>query len=174
LLKNFGIKNELEVIMPGINGKMNEIQALLGQLVLEIVDDERARRKALRKRYQEELGDTPGLTFPKIPPSTLESQQYLVIRINKEEFGASRDDVYTTLRESNVFTRKYFFPLTSDYPCYRNLPTAHSELLPNAHRAAQEVLCLPFYGELPPDTISLICDAIRDVPRQLSSGLGRH
>ena len=167
LLKNFGIKNEFEVIMPGINGKMNEIQSLLGQLVLEVVGDERARRKALRQRYQNELAGTVGITFPSAPDSTVDSFQYLVVRIDEEEFGASRDDVYTTLRDCNIFARKYFFPLTSHFPCYRNLPTARPEFLPNANRVAREVLCLPYYGELPLDTVSLICQVIKEVPRTL-------
>jgi dTDP-4-amino-4,6-dideoxygalactose transaminase len=166
LLKNFGIKNEVEVIMPGINGKMNELQALLGQLVLDIVAEERSRRAVVRRRYEEELKGISGLAFPHIPPSTIDSLQYLVIRIDAERFGASRDDVFATLRELNIHARKYFFPLTSDYPCYRNLPTARPELLPEAHRTAQEVLCLPFYGELPLETVSIICEAIRSVPAQ--------
>jgi len=165
LLKNFGIKNEFEVIMPGINGKMNELQALMGQLVLEIADEERARRRVIRQRYMHNLGDLPGLRIIDVAAGVTNSQQYLVMRVDPEVFGASRDNIYDQLRLRNVFARKYFYPLTSDYACYRHLPTARPEALPNAVRAAKEVLCLPFYGNLPLGTVDVICDVVRMAPR---------
>jgi dTDP-4-amino-4,6-dideoxygalactose transaminase len=164
LLKNFGIKNECEVIMPGINGKMNEIQALLGQLVLEMVGEERQRRQAIRQIYCSGLGGVPGLRIVTPPSNVTDSLQYFVVRIREEEFGANRDDVCARLQDQNIFARKYFFPLTSHYPCYRHLPTAREEFLPNAARVAREVLCLPFYGELRLDIAERICEIIRAVP----------
>ncbi len=165
LLKNFGIRNEFEVIMPGINGKMNELQAALGHLVLEIVDEERARRLRIRQQYERELGDLPGLVIPKVGPGVKDSGQYFVIRIKASEFGADRDQVYDALRSQEIFARKYFFPLTSDYTCYRSLSSARPELLPNAHMVAGEVLCLPYFGELTEDNVSEICDVIRSLAR---------
>jgi len=165
LLKNFGIKNEFEVIMPGINGKMNEIQAVLGQLVLDLVDQEREVRQGIRRQYVSELGDLPGLRFPGVSSEVKDSNQYLVVRITAEEFGHSRDAVYDALREKNILARKYFFPLTSDYNCYRNLPTARPDLLPNAHKVAGEVLCLPYHGELTSQDVTEICDVIRSLAR---------
>lgn len=165
LLKNFGILNEFEVIMPGINGKMNELQAALGHLVLEIVDAERERRLQIRQQYEQELGDLPGVVIPKVGAGVKDSGQYFVIRIKPAEFGHSRDEVYDTLRKNNIFARKYFFPLTSDYTCYRNLSSARAELLPNAHMVANEVLCLPYFGELTENDVSEICDVIRSLAR---------
>ena len=81
-------------------------------------------------------------------------------------FGASRDDVYKVLREHNVFCRKYFYPLISDYPCYRQLATAARENLVSAVTASEEVLCMPFYGDLEPADIEEICSIIRDIPSQ--------
>lgn len=168
LLKNFGILNESEVIMPGINGKMNELQAALGHLVLEVVDDERARRINIRRQYEAGLSGLPGITIPAMGSGVRDSGQYFVMRVQAEEFGHSRDELYAALREHNVFARKYFFPLTSEYTCYRNLSSARPELLPNAHRVANEVLCLPYYGDLTEDQVSGICEIIRGLARPVA------
>lgn len=165
LLKNFGILNESEVIMPGINGKMNELQAALGHLVLEVVDDERDRRARVRRQYEAGLSGLPGITIPAMGKGVKDSGQYFVMRVQAEEFGHSRDELYAALREHNVFARKYFFPLTSQYTCYRNLSSARPELLPNAHRVANEVLCLPYYGDLTESEVSGICEIIRGLAR---------
>ena len=161
LLKNFGIRNEFEVIMPGINGKMNELSAVMGQLVLGMVHAEWQARSALRAQYRRELDGVAGVTLLEVPADVSDSHQYLVVRIDEREFGASRDDVYLHLKEHNVFARKYFFPLTSDYPCYRQLASAHDGSLPNARKASAEVLCLPFYGELDAGTVTKICAILR-------------
>lgn len=160
LLKNFGIRNEFEVIMPGINGKMNELSAVIGQLVLEMVKDEWLRRQALREHYTRCLSNIRGISIVEIPNGVSNSQQYMVIRLDGEEFGATRDEVYTYLRAHNVHARKYFYPLTSDYPCYRQLPSAQDGTLVNAKRISEEVLCLPFYGQLSLDNVSQICSIV--------------
>lgn len=161
LMKNFGIKNEEEVVMPGINGKMNEIQAAMGLEVLKHVDEEMNKRRRIKEIYYENLGDIEGITFV---PDTLEvknSYQYLVIRIDKDKFGVSRDYVYDKLKEYNVYTRKYFYPLCSNYECYNSLLSAKVENLPVANKIVKEVLSLPFYGELKNDEIVKICDLIK-------------
>lgn len=161
LLKNFGIRNEFEVLLPGINGKMNELSAVIGLIVLDMVQDEWARRKVIREQYTRELGNLPGISIVEMPQGVTNSQQYMVIRVDGNEFGATRDDVYAYLREYNVHARKYFYPLTSDYPCYRQLASAHDGSLANARLAAEEVLCLPFYGALERDQVATICDLIK-------------
>ena len=82
------------------------------------------------------------------------------IRIDEDAFGCSRDDVFETLRDHNVFVRKYFFPLCSDYDCYRRLASSSSERLPVASAAARQVLCLPIYGELPSEAVERICEIV--------------
>jgi len=162
LLKNFGIRGQESVIMPGINGKMNELQAALGLVVLAHVEQERARRKALRDVYVSELSGTEGLSIIKNDlPDIKSSYQYMVVRIDKARFGASRDEVHEAMKRYNVFTRKYFFPLCSEYDCYKSLPSASPEKLPEAVRAASEVLCLPFYGALSADDVRRICAMIK-------------
>jgi dTDP-4-amino-4,6-dideoxygalactose transaminase len=164
LLKNFGIRNEFEVIMPGINGKMNELSAVIGLTVLDLVNEERARRKKIREQYASEFTGVPGISTLQMPEGVKHSEQYMVVRIDAEKFGATRDQVYDHLRAHNVYARKYFYPLTSDYPCYHHLPSARDGSLVNARKASREVLCLPFYGQLVPSNISQICELIRETP----------
>lgn len=164
LLRNFGIKNEEEVLLPGINGKMNEFQAAVGILNLRHLDAERKKRARIVGAYQRNLSGMPGIRIMTVPEGTVDSLQYFVIRI-QEAFGASRDDVYESMKQYNVFTRKYFYPLTSDYPCYRKLPSADPVLLPMARKAAREVLCLPLYGDLAPDSVDAICEMIGSLAR---------
>jgi dTDP-4-amino-4,6-dideoxygalactose transaminase len=159
-LKNFGIADQEHVEMPGINGKMNELQAALGLAVLTCVPNELERRRAVADAYRSRLGGVPGITFmPTLAPEE-DSLQYCAIRIDEQAFGRSRDDVQEGLKKFNVFTRKYFYPLCSDYPCYRHLPSADPSRLPVAARAVREVLCLPIYGALPLESVSIICDIV--------------
>lgn len=163
LLKNFGIKNEEEVVMPGINGKMNEIQSALGLLVLNYIEQEREKRKKLTETYRQCLKNISGITFLFDPPNIKSSYQYFVIRINEKEFGKSRDEVYEIFKKYNVFTRKYFYPLCSDYPCYSQLPSSQSSNLPVAKEVVREVLSLPLYGQLEVEDISRICDILKSI-----------
>jgi dTDP-4-amino-4,6-dideoxygalactose transaminase len=160
LLKNFGIKNENEVVMPGINGKMSELQAALGRIVLRHVDAERQRRATIRTLYQARLVNQPGLHLLQIPANATDSLQYLVLRVNAQAAGLNRDQLHERLKHFNIVTRKYFHPLCSDYSCYRQLPSANPKNLPNAYRVAAEVLTLPFFGTLTDDDVHHICDAI--------------
>lgn len=164
-LKNFGILNQEEVDVPGINGKMNELQAALGLAVLDHVAAEVEARRAIVARYRARLAGVAGLTLMPQLPGVTESFQYFVVRIQGAAFGRSRDAVQASLKAANVLTRKYFFPLCSDYPCYNGLASARAEGLPVAHRAVQEVLCLPIYGMLPLDAVDRICDLLLGLRR---------
>lgn len=162
LLKNFGIKNEEQVMMPGINGKMNELQAALGLVVLDCIEEERAKRRTLLDVYRACLKDVDGLTLAaEDPPALRPSYQYFVVRINEKLFGRSRDQVYEEFKKFNVMTRKYFYPLCSDYACYRQLPSAQPACLSAAHRVAREVLAMPFYGGLTTDDVERICTILK-------------
>lgn len=160
LLKNFGIKNEDEVAMPGINGKMSELQAALGRVVLRHVGAERQRRAAVRQVYEQRLADIAGLRLHVMPGGVTDSLQYLVLRVNAAQAGCSRDALHERLKQYNIITRKYFNPLCSEYSCYRHLPSAQPKNLPNAYRVASEALVLPLYGALAIDDVHRICDAI--------------
>ena len=159
LLKNFGIKNEVEVVMPGINGKMNELSAVMGQCVLPLVEAEMAERAKIRAIYSTSFDEVDGITICEVGENIRNSEQYMVIRIDEDVFGVSRDVVYDYLRQFNVMARKYFFPLTSDYPFYRHLASSNQPLQV-AKRASTEVLCLPLFGDLDHKTVEMICELV--------------
>jgi dTDP-4-amino-4,6-dideoxygalactose transaminase len=160
-LKNFGIKDEVTVLMPGINGKMNELQAALGLLVLKMVSHEREKRRVIAEIYKNRLNAVPGLTVPMNNNDVEYSYQYMPIFVDVKKTGRSRDELIENLRQYNIYARRYFYPLCSDYSCYRMLPSAHPSYLPVAHRVASQVVCLPFYGGLENDDIQRICDIIQ-------------
>ena len=162
LLKNFGIKNEDEVVMPGINGKLDEVRAAIGRIMLGYVEGERLKRRAIHEIYEEELGGVAGLELmPKCAENVKLNYQYYVIRIDGEIFGRTRDEVYDAFRDYNIFARKYFHPLCSEYTCYRQLNSARAENLPVANKIADEVLSLPNYGDLTPDNVRKICAILK-------------
>lgn len=166
LYKNFGILNEEEVVLPGINGKMNELQAAMGLAVLEILDEERKRRSEIDKLYRIELFDLDGLYIYEIDESVQPSYQYFVVRIDEKVFGKSRNYVYDSLKKYNVFSRKYFYPLCSEFNHYKNIQSAHKSNLPVAHLVADEVLSLPFYGALNNSDIKRICNILRKIKEE--------
>lgn len=154
LARNFGIKSETETEGIGLNGKMSELHAAMGLCLLATLDTELARRAELAATYARRLAGIAGLT---IAAGLDAPKQYFVIRVS-EAFGSTRDQLFLTLREMNVHSRRYFFPLVSDFGPYSKLPSARH--LPNARRAAQECLALPFYGSMTTEQVELICDAI--------------
>ena len=163
LLKNFGIKNESEVSMPGINGKMSELHAALGLVNLRHYESERTHRARVAARYDLELDEVAGLRCARPDRDVHPSLQYYIVRIDHAHAGRSRDEVHERLKEFNIFTRRYFYPLCSDYDCYRHLPSADRARLPVARRVADEVLALPFFGGLTDEDVSRICEAIKYV-----------
>jgi dTDP-4-amino-4,6-dideoxygalactose transaminase len=160
LLKNFGIKNETEVILPGINGKMNELQAALGLINLRYIDAERSKRERMIAVYRERLAGLPGVRCVRMPPGVRDSCQYFVIRIRPENGGRSCDEIYQGLKAFNIHTRRYFYPLCSEYGHYSGFASARPEHLPVAHEIVKEVLSLPLYGELGEEGAHRICDCI--------------
>ncbi len=168
LLKNFGIKNEEEVVMPGINGKLNEISAAIGRIMLGYVEAERQKRIRLHAIYNEELGDVAGLKLMSTCAEDVKlNYQYYVIRVDEAEFGRSRDYVYEEFRHYNVYARKYFHPLCSEFTCYRQLSSSSPANLPVANAVGQQVLSLPMYGGLTEDDVRKICAILKSFGRQL-------
>jgi len=161
LLKNFGIKNEEQVVMPGINGKMTELQAGLGLLVLDMIEEERRKRSLIEMVYRSRLENVEGISMLPALPNVRQSYQYFVIRVYEKSFGIRRNTLHARLKDYNVICRKYFYPLCSDYSCYNQLPSASSKNLPVANDAVQEVMCLPFYGDLGIEKAQRICDMIK-------------
>lgn len=165
LLKNFGIKNE-EVVECGINGKMNELQAATGILMLTEKDKERELRATLIEEYTRKLQNVKGVILPEDDHNiSKKSLQYFVIRIEESTFGCSRDVVYDKLVEGNIFPRKYFSPLCSNENYYKDLSSAKKNRLPIANRVVKEVLALPFYGGLEIKDVEYICDMIVSIKK---------
>ena len=156
--RNFGIKNEEEVVEIGINGKMNEMNAAVGLLNLDCYDGEKAKRAKVRGIYDEILQGNPSVHRPQFPEHLDCSEQYYVMQVG-EGARLSRNDLYDTLRDQyNVHARKYFHPACYDYTPYRT-PLAR-ERFPNTHAAANSNLCLPFYGDLLDGTAERIAQIV--------------
>lgn len=160
-LRNFGIVNEELITEPGINGKLNEVQAAMGLLVLKMVKQEVDKRKQLTMLYREMLKDIPGITVSKDQDGVAHNYPYFVIRVDPEVFGADRNELKCRLMEYNVIARKYFYPLCSNMQCYRRLPSASPRNLPVAAKVSEQVLSLPLFGDLGNEAVEKICDIIR-------------
>ena len=174
LLRNFGIVNEEEVSGVGLNGKLSELHAALGLELLPLIGDEIERRAQVAARYEEALGGVAGLRFQKFVPEIRRNHSYFTVEIDPEGFGLTRDEVHEALRLDNIITRKYFYPLASENPAYRGLPSADPARLPNAHRVASRVLCLPIYGELTPEDAGVVSGTLLGLasePERVRRGL---
>ena len=159
-LRNFGIVSETEVISLGINGKINEMQCAFGLTILDLIQDEIQNRKRLYNNYLNGLKSLPGIYFQKIPEDVKYNYQYFPIRINKEEFGLDRNELLTVLNAENVYPRKYYYPLCSQYPIYRDRTFSNDNNLPVATRVSNTVLCLPLYGKLGAEAVDRIIEII--------------
>ncbi len=146
-LKNFGIADEVTVMGLGINGKMSEVQAAFGILQLKYIDNAIERRKAVDRRYREYLCDVPGIIVMPAPSDTVYNYPYFAILVGPD-FPVSRDALYLQFREAGIHARRYFYPLISDMPMYRGLPSAAAANLPNAKKVSERILCLPIYPDL--------------------------
>ncbi len=164
-LKNFGFKNEFEVVMPGTNAKMNEIQALMGIQVLSYLEHIIEKRAAIEELYRRRLKGIPGIHFvPPLPPGVTQNHSYLPIEVDEKEFGMSSDALYQELKLWNVYTRRYFYPLVCDYACYRGISVSDS--LSVARRVSQCVLSLPIYDSLDLSDVEAICEIILSLRRE--------
>lgn len=146
-LKNFGHAGETTVVAPGINGKMSEFNAALGLLQLKHIDQALARRKEIDAAYRGLLKDVKGIKCLGDAGETVANFAYFPILVERD-YPISRDDLYQRLKDIGIHPRRYFYPLISDFPMYRGLPSANRENLPTAIAAAQKVLCLPIYPGL--------------------------
>lgn len=159
-LKNFGFVGETSVIEAGINGKMNEMQAAMGLLQLKHLNRSLAQREQLDILYRQNLADLPGIQ-PLVPSAAnRHNYSYFPILVDSK-YLLSRDDLYERLKKHGIFTRRYFYPLISAFEMYRHLPSATPKNLHIAHKAAEQVLCLPLYPDLDTDTVINICRLIR-------------
>lgn len=161
LLKNFGIVSPEKVVISGTNAKLNEVQAAVGIEVLKIVKEERKRRKYIKKIYENGLCNIPGIKIVNKLDDENSSYQYFTIEIDEDKYGISRDELHVELKKYNIITRKYFYPLCSEFEWYKHLPSAKKENLPVSHEVVKKVLSMPYYGELNIEDVNQICEIIR-------------
>lgn len=159
-LKNFGFAGEVTVVQPGINAKMNEMQAALGLLQLKEIDKSIEKRKEIACLYRNNLQGIKGLTFMDDIDGVKHNYPYFPIFIDKNQYGKTRDDLYEELKEHNIFGRRYFYPLISHFPIYRGLDSARSSNLPVAEEIADQVICLPIYPDLNGEQVQEICNIV--------------
>jgi len=159
-LKNFGFADETTVIAPGINAKMNEVQAAYGLLQLKYVDENIAKRKAITQLYREQLANILGLKYLNDMETVNHTYSYFPIFINEKVYGKTRDELYDELKKHNIYGRRYFYPLISQFPSYRGLASAKLSNLPIAEKVAQQVICLPIYPNIDKKDIEYISNII--------------
>lgn len=162
-LKNFGFAGETEVVGPGINSKMDEIRAAYGILNLRQVDAAIEARHKIAVEYRKAFRGVEGITFMDDMPGVKHNYSYFPIFVDADKYGETRDELYFRMREENVYGRRYFYPLISEFATYRDLPSASKENLPNAHRMADSVICLPMHHELSDNDLVRIIDTIKRV-----------
>lgn len=160
-LKNFGFANEVTVVAPGINSKMDEVRSAYGLLNLKQVDKAIEARHHVAVMYRDALRDVEGITFFDDMSGVKHNYSYFPIFIDSEKYGMTRDELYFKMKEKNVLGRRYFYPLISTFSTYRGLESARPENLPNAHKMADSVLCLPMHHALRESDVERILNLIK-------------
>lgn len=159
-LKNFGFADEVTVVGPGINSKMDEMRSAYGILNLQQVDLAIENRKRVAEKYREVLRNVAGIRFFDEIPGVKSNYSYFPIFVEETEYGMSRDALYEKMRGANILGRRYFYPLISDFTTYRGLESASKENLPVANKLAASVICLPMHHALSENDVERVLDVI--------------
>lgn len=159
-LKNFGFAGETEVVGPGINSKMDEIRSVYGLLNLRQVDDAIETRHQIAIYYRNALRTIEGISFWDDMPGVKHNYSYFPVFVDTDKYGMTRDELYYLMKSHNVLGRRYFYPLISEFSTYRGLPSANPDNLPEAHRMANTVICLPMHHELEAEDLNRVLDII--------------
>ena len=159
-LKNFGIRGPEEVEAVGANAKMNEFQAAMGICNIHHVDDEIAKRKKVVERYRENLEGIDGIQLNLIQKNVKTNYAYFPIVIDEKKFGHTRNEVYDELAKNNIFSRKYFYPLTNTFDCYKGMFDVNQT--PVALGVSKRVLTLPLFADLEIEQVDKISAVMRN------------
>lgn len=159
-LKNFGFTGETSVVAPGINGKMDELRAAYGLLNLKQVDAAIARRQHVANQYRADLREVKGIRFIDDMPGVRHNYSYFPIFVDEDIYGMSRDVLYDKMKANNVWGRRYFYPLITDFSPYCAYPSAVKSNLPVANKVADSVICLPMHDALSADDVKRVIDCI--------------
>lgn len=158
-LKNFGFVDEVTDVAPGINGKMSEFNAALGLLQLKGIDEALQKRKVIDARYRKGLTGVKGIYYLQDTGEKAANYAYFPILV-RPEYSLNREELYQKLRDNGIYARRYFYPLISDFPMYRGLPSATHSNLPVASKAASEVICLPIYPGLSNEQVDFVIELV--------------
>lgn len=164
-LKNFGLYSSENIGEIGGNSKMNEFQAAMGLCNLRYIEQQIKRRKIITERYYEQLKDIDGVYFDFGRKDVKSNYAYLPVIIESKEFGINRDSLCQHLQNKNVFPRKYFYPLTSQFDCFKGRFEIQST--PVAEKIAQKILTLPLYADMTLEDVDYICAIIKDATKDL-------
>lgn len=159
-LKNFGFADEVTVVAPGVNSKMDEMRSAYGLLNLKQVDAAIEARHQVAIKYRKALRNVEGITFFDDMPGVRHNYSYFPIFIDADKYGMTRDELYEKMKSANILGRRYFYPLISEFSTYRSLPSAAKENLPNAHKMADSVICLPMHHTLSDEDLQKVLDCI--------------
>ncbi len=159
-LKNFGFVSETVVAASGINGKMSEVSAAMGLLQLDYADHVRQRRQAVDARYRQGLEGLAGIEFLHYHADTTANFAYFPIFVG-DDAPIDRDNLHDRLRQRNIFTRRYFYPIVPDLQIYKRFEATVGNQLSVARNKANQVLCLPIYPDLGDDEQDAIIANIR-------------
>lgn len=159
-LKNFGFANEVTVVAPGSNGKMNELQAAFGLLQLKYIEANTIKCLDIANSYREALSQVPGVRIAYDIENVDHNYCYFPILIDETEFGMTRDELYLRMREDGIYGRRYFYPLVSNFPSYRGIASAQQNNLPVSHHVSEKVICLPIFADLSSEDVRRVVDTI--------------
>ena len=158
-IRDFGIKGYEPIKDVGLNGKLNEIQSAVGLLNLKTLNIEREKRASVKKIYNTKLLSCEGIKIFKMPKNVQDSFQYYPILVT-EKYIISRDELYSRFEKADIITKKYFYPLCSQYECYKHLESSSKNNLPVANKIQDQILCLPIHGNLSQRDLQRICNII--------------
>ncbi len=161
-LKNFGFADEVTVVGPGINAKMNEIQSAMGLLQLKYIDGLINSRATIDHLYRSELDEVRGVRCFSTIKNITYNYSYFPIFIERAEYGLSRDELYELLKNNGIYARRYFYPLIAEFPTYRGLRSASLDNLPSAKKISDTVLCLPIHPQLTEEEVLKVCSVIKE------------
>ena len=159
-LRNFGYEAGVDIVTLGTNGKMNEVQAAMGLALIPYLEEIISKRKHWFNFYVEQLSEIQGIKLMSIPPDLDYNYSYFPILV-KSGFPLTRDELFICFQEENIFPRKYFYPLITDFSLYKGYKILSKHKIPNARKIADSVICLPLYPDLTEDDVSRVCEVIK-------------
>ena len=161
-LKNFGFEDEVTVVAPGINSKMDEVRSAYGLLNLRQVDAAISVRKSVALRYRQALRGVKGISCLQDMPNVKHNYSYFPIFVDADQYGMTRDELYEKMKTENVYGRRYFYPLITEFSPYREFSSANEDRLSNAKKKASQVICLPMHHALSDEDVDRVINCIID------------